>query len=167
MKKRLILSLAIALLLIATLALPAVAAEDEQQVTGSVSVGETISITFTGAINFGSLSPGDTEISASGQTDNTTPAITITVEDETNINVDIGIKGVITTGSIPLNDWLYGTDFTKTGIGLSTDYAKVYSDVGHGDYKFFHWITIPSNALAGTHTVEVSYKAVATGTAFP
>jgi hypothetical protein len=167
MKKRLITSLAIALILIATLALPALAIQ-EDSTTATVHVSETVSISLAGSIAFGTLSAGTTEAGASGQGDGT-PAITFTVEEETNTNVDIAIKGAIDVGNLALINWLYSTDYAKTDLaGLTTDYAdnKAYTNVGNGDYAFYHWITIPSDADAGDQQITVSYKAVETGGTF-
>jgi hypothetical protein len=163
--KRKIISVIIALVLMMIFALPA-AATVEQTTSASVTVGEVISITLSGSIAFGSLSPGVSEVGTTGQTDGN-PAITINVAPETNVQVDIGIKGAITSGTLALTNWLYSKDFAKTDItGLTTSYIGVYIDSGDGDKPFYHWITVPGGTASGTHTIDVSYKAVKTGSGF-
>jgi hypothetical protein len=163
--KRKIISVIIALVLMMIFALPAAAAV-EQTTSASVTVGEVISITLSGSIAFGSLSPGVSEIGATGQSSGN-PAISITVAPETNTNVDIGIKGASTSGTLALSNWLYSKDFAKTGIaGLTTSYVGVYTNVGVGDNAFYHWITVPMGTAPGSNTIDVSYKAVKTGTGF-
>ncbi|MBN1863087.1 MAG: hypothetical protein JW790_05535 [Dehalococcoidales bacterium] len=136
----------------------------EQSTTASVSVSEYISISLTGGIDFGTLKPGEEEQGATGQSDGS-PAIAITVEGETNVTVDIGIKGD-TTGDIPLGDWKYSATFAGTKTGLSSSYNKAHDSVGDGSYPFYHWISIPSDAAAGSYQATVYYKAVNEDAAF-
>jgi hypothetical protein len=157
--KKVLISALLALVLVAVMVAPAMAAEDTDQVTASVTVGEFVNITLAGSINFGSLTPPQSEVGAQGQADGN-PAITITVEPETNVNVDISIKGAIATGSLALTNWLYSTLYNKSDINdLETGYVEVYDNVGDGDYDFYHWITVPDGTASGGHSVTVSYKA--------
>jgi hypothetical protein len=164
MKKRLFASLLLAVVLIATMAMPAIA--EEQSVGASVSVGEVISISLADAgsdsVNFAGGTPPITEQGDTSQLDGT-PAVTITVGSETNVNVDISIKGEITGGSLALTNWLYSKDFAKTGItGLTDTYALVYDAAIPGSVNdFYHWITIPDGTPAGSHAVTISYQALA------
>jgi hypothetical protein len=164
--KKLLISVILSLLLVTIMAVPAMAFV-EQTTPASVTVGEVISITLLGGINFGTLSPDVEKVGATGQSSGD-PAINISVEPETNINVDIGIKGALTGGStLALINWLYSVDFAQTVItGLTASYVGVYNNVGDGSYDFYHWITIPGGTASGTHTVDVSYKAVETGSGF-
>jgi len=163
--KKLLISVILSLLLVTIMAVPAIA-EVEQTTSASVTVGEVISITLSGSIAFGSLSPGVSEVGATGQSDGS-PAININVAPETNVQVDIGIMGEITAGTLELSNWLYSVDFAKTGLtGLTALYAGVYTNVGVGDNDFYHWITIPGGTASGIHTVDVSYKAVKNGAGF-
>jgi hypothetical protein len=167
MKKRLILSLAIALLLVAILAVPAVAAETST--TASVEVGETISITLSDpssdGINFGPVTANGSTYGDIDQSEGT-PAIQIVVVADTNVNVNIGIKGS-TTDALALSYWQYSSNYTQNDIaGLTTSYAGVYTDKGPGTYGFYHWITVPTNTPAGTYTANISYEAVKTGDPF-
>ena len=157
--KRILISVLMALMLVTILALPAMAAEEETSTGASVTVGEFVNITLAGSIDFGATPPDTTEKGATGQITDS-PAITITVESETNVNVDISIKGAIATGDLALSYWLYSKDFAKTGItGLTVGYVEVYDNVGEGVHDFYHWITVPPDTTPGSHTVTVGYKA--------
>ncbi len=170
MKKRLIASLAIALLLAATLSLPAVALE-EQTVPASVTVGEVISITLTDAgsagINFGPQTPPVTGAGDVAQTDGT-PAIEVIVGSETNVQVDIGIKGTASTGTLAMDKWKYSTTFgavTKTSLTIS--YEKIYGPVGASSVNdVYHWIDVPADTASGSHSITVTYKVIITGGTF-
>jgi spore coat protein U-like protein len=163
--KKLLVSVTLALLLMAVLAVPAMAqTEEEASAPASVSVSEFVNITLSGSIDFGTLEPGDEDQGATGQTDGS-PAITITVEPETNVNVDIGIKGS-TTGAIALANWKYSDAFASAKTPIPAAYSAVYSAQGDGAYAFYHWITIPSDTAAGTYDATVYYKAIKTGGTF-
>ena len=166
--KKILISLSLALLLVAVIAMPATAV-DEQTVGASVSVGEVVSITLTDAgtagINFGSVSPDTEDVGDVDQSDGT-PAIQVIVETETNINVDIAVKGSA-TGSLALTEWEYSTDFAGTKTSIPADYGTpVYADQGVGGYAFYHWVDVPESTPAGTQGCTVYYKAVATGNPF-
>jgi hypothetical protein len=162
--KKIIISAVMALMLVAVMVTPVMAAT-EQSVGASVTVGQVISITLTDAgaagINFGPVTPPVTEQGDVAQSSGT-PAIKVVVAPETNTNVDISIRGTIATGNLALSNWLYSKDFAKTGItGLTDSYVGVYSAVGAGNYDFYHWITVPSGTPSGSHTITVSYQALA------
>ena len=143
------------------MAVPAIAAEDEDSVTASVTVGEVVSITLTGGpISFVGGQPGDvTDQGASGQSDGS-PAIQVVVQSETNVDVDIAIKGTA-TGDLALANWKYTTSFSETPtISIPADYGTpIYSGVGDGSYDFYHWVTIPADTPAGSQGCTISYKA--------
>jgi hypothetical protein len=160
--KRILISILMVLMLVTILSLPVAAAEEETSTKAEVTVGEFVNITLYGSINFGTLNPGDTDKEAT-----TSPAITITVEPETNVNVDIGIMGDNTDG-IDLDNWKYSITHEGTKVPIPTDYSTtpVYSDVGDGSYPFYHWITVPVTTASGTYHADVYYKAVKTGGSF-
>ena len=167
MKMRLTIALAMALMLVATLALPAVAVQEDTR-TASVTVNSFVSISLSaGNIVFSDVTPPVTGQGASGQV-NGTPAVTITIEAETNGDVDIGIKGAITTGTLALANWKYSTSFigTKTSIPLAYG-SPVYTAAIPGSVNaFYHWIDVPVSTDSGSHSITVTYKAVPTGTPF-
>ena len=164
MKKRLITTLAIVLMLAATLSLPAVAA-DEEQVTASVTVltSEIINITLTdpgaAGIQFGSVVPSATAIYGAEDQDGVTPAIQVKVENGTNVLVDISIKGS-TAGVLTLENWKYSTAFNQSDIASIPDtYNEVYDTKGPGSYPFYHWISVPVGTTATSYSATISYKA--------
>ena len=165
--KKIIVSIVLALTLIAVMAVPAIAA-NEQSVGATVTVGEVVSITLTGGpISFVGGIPGQvTDQGATGQTA-LNPAIKVIVQAETNVNVDIAIKGAA-TGALALENWKYTKTFTETPtISIPADYGTaVYSNVDDGENYFYHWVTIPGTTPAGDQGCTISYKAVKTGTGF-
>lgn len=161
--KKLVISVLTALILVAVLTMPAVAVE-EVSTTASVNVGDVISITLAGGIDFGTVTPPVTRQGTLGQVDGS-PSVNITVESETNLIIDIGIKGTLTAGDLALSNWEYSTQFDKSDIAeLTTSYVEVYGDKVADDIcNFYHWITVPDGTTSGSHTVSVSYKAIAAG----
>ena len=170
MKRRIIIALGMALILVATMSLPAIAAVVEQPVTASVTVGETMSITLTDAgtagINFGSQAPPVTGAGDVSQ-NSTTPAIKVVVAPETNVQVDIGIKGVLASGTLALTNWKYSTTFGGAQLSIPATYTKIYGPVNaSSESDVFHWIDVPTGTASGSHTITVTYKVVKTGTSF-
>ncbi len=169
--KKLIISILTALILVAVMAMPAVAVEDTQTVPASVSVNDVVSITLAGGISFGSVVPPVVEQGTTGQVDGS-PSVNITIESETNVEVDVGIMGTITAGTnLTLDNWKYSTVFETSLIGLTGSYAEVYSDQAASGsaivLNFYHYITVPDGTPSGLHTVDVSYKAQETTVGFP
>jgi len=156
--KKLAISIAVSLMLVALLAVPAIAAEEETSTTATVAVNEFVNITLAGSIGFGSVEPPVTQQGTVGQSDGS-PAITITVEPDTNVDVDISIKGAINSGTLALSNWFYSTQYDKSDIAaLTGSYVEVY-DTATGTSDFYHWISVPAGTDSGDHSVSVSYKA--------
>ena len=166
--KKVLTSLALVLMLVAVMAVPAMAAE-EVTLPASVSVDQLISITLTDAgtsgINFGSVTPPITGVGDTDQSDGT-PAVGVKVESETNVNVDLGIKGAA-TGALALSNWKYSTTFAGTKTSLPVSYAAFDTDVTPGTSSpVYHWVDVPSGTASGSQGCTVSYKAIATGGSF-
>lgn len=166
--KRLLISLITVLLLLGLLVIP-VQADKEKSVTASVTVSEVVSITLTDTgtegINFGMLNAGDTHNGDTDQSDGT-PAVQVNIGPETNVNVDIGIKGT-TTGALTLSNWKYSITFAGTPASLTGSYVAVYTNAAAGSSNgFYHWIDLPAITAAGTYNCTVYYKAVKTGSSF-
>lgn len=166
--KRLLISLMIVLLLVGLIAMP-VLADTEKSVTASVTVSEVVSITLTDTgtqgINFGMLNAGDTHKGDTDQSDGT-PAVQVNIGSETNVNVDIGIKGT-TTGALALSNWKYSTTFAGTPASLTGSYVAVYTNSAAGSGNaFYHWIDLPAGTPAGTYNCTTYYKAVKTSSGF-
>ena len=167
MKKRLIFTMALALLLVATLALPVIAAT-EQEVPASVTVSQFMSITITDAgtagINFGSLSTG-TSNNPDTDANDTTPSITVGV-DTGSVNVDLKIKGtdfVSGGNSFGVANGKYSLTYAGAKVALSTTYATFATDVpATGAATLWHWLDVPvSGVAAGAYSSNFSYQAVA------
>ncbi len=167
--KKLISSIVIALSLVAVMATPAMAA-DEQSVPATLAVNTFINITLVDAgssgINFGSVDPGATSVGDVDQT-TTTPAIQVCVAMDTNVLVDIWVKAAVDV-SLDVTHWQCSTTYTAEKIALSPNYSSVYTAAERGDNKaFYHWIDIPEGTMGGSYAGTVYYKAVATGTPTP
>jgi hypothetical protein len=166
MKRRLIAALAIALLLVATLSLPAIAA-DEQTVGASVTVTSVISITITdeGAtgVTFGSQTSGDDYPDTAANS--TTSSIILNVGSETSIYVDLQMSGDnFTSGSniIGITNAKYSLTFAGAKTAMSTSYTEFADNVAPGGFVYYiwHWLTVPSGTAAGAYTSTFRYKAV-------
>lgn len=125
---------------------------------------DNISITISSiTINFDTVTPPVTRQGATGQSDGN-PAITITIESDTTVAVDVGIMGTIKEGDLSLTNWEYSTAFESGYTALNNFYVGVYFDQGPSgtdiELPFYHWITVPEGTTAGYHEVEVSYKAI-------
>lgn len=163
MKARLIAGLIVALMLM-TIALPAMAAPVEQEVGASVTVSEYINFTVTDpspeGLQFGPLNPGDDD-----QPEANTPAVTLTVGSETNVNCNIQVKGTDFTGAgtIAINNAKWDTDSVVTGAtAMSTTYATITTSTAGAltEQDVWHWLTIPSAQVAGAYTSTFTYQAI-------
>jgi hypothetical protein len=168
MKKRLIISLAIALLLIATLAVPAIAATEDSR-TASVTVNQYMSLTITdpgaAGINFGYVSGNTTDNAELAQ--GASGAVTLVVSSETNIPVYLQTRGNGDfTGpgtAIPLGNSHWNSSNTTAGYtAMTTTYATVgLLAAGGGSVDVWHWLTIPNNQQAGTYSTTFYYQVIA------
>ena len=166
--KKLIIALTLSLLMVATVVAPAAAAT-EQAVPGSVTVNEVLSITLTdpgdSGLNFGSVTPPITGVGDIAQSDGT-PAIAVTVGSETNVLVDIGVKGFL-VDDLTLPNWQYSTTFGGAKTALTASFAEVYADAAASSVSdFYHWVDVPTGTPGGAQTITVTYKAVKADTSF-
>ena len=163
MKRRLVASLVTAIMLLTAMSVPTMAAE-ESTVDASVTVTEVISITLSDAapagIHFGSVGP-DTPSNLDVDSDNTTPSITVDVGSETNVNVDLQIKGTDFSGTFTVDNAKCSITYGGTKIPLSTDYATIASDIAPGGSQgLWHWLDVPAGTTAGSYSSTFSYKAL-------
>ena len=165
--KKLTISIALALLLVAAIAIPVMAAE--QNLTASVTITEVISVTVADAgsngIQFGELAQGDTEQPdiAQSTSDDSTPAVTVTMGAENNVDCDVNIKGTDFHTSIPIENakWAEGAHDASKNV-MTDSFALVKSDVAaSGVVSIWHFITIPGDAAGGTFDSTFTYEAVA------
>jgi len=160
--KRFVFGTLIALMLVAAVATPVLAAT-EQETTASVTVNQVISISLTdagsGGINFGPVTPPVTGQGDVAQSSGT-PAIKVVVAPETNVAIDINIKGA-TTSALALANWKYSDTFAGAKTALTTSFVQVYDEKAAGSYDVYHWIDVPTSTASGTHTATVTYQAIA------
>ena len=141
--------------------------------SADVSVNTVISITLTpcpagGSLGFGSLNPGTVNKSATCQ-NSTVPAVNVTVDDVTNIDVNISVKGTnyLHTDTINFldvrNTPFNATSFTTGPYQLKTgdqNVTKVAADTGADSINFWFWISTPNAFLkAGTYTSTYTFGA--------
>lgn len=164
MKIKLLAIVAIILLLVNTFTLPAMAVV-ESTVTASVTVTEFISVTIEDSdptgIHFGSLAPG-TSNNLDTDADANTPSITATVDQGSNANVDLQIKGEDFSATFTVDNAKYSSTYNGTKTGLSTSYVTFASNKEAGESeKLWHWLDVPSGVAAGDYSSSFSYKAIA------
>jgi hypothetical protein len=158
--KKLVISLALALLLIAAVAIPVMA----DDITASVTVTEYSSVTITdngaAGLAFGSLNPGTVK-----QAETDTPSVTVTAAAENNTDVDIKISGtdfddggsnnfaIANAFWNDANDAGTATEMKKTGV--STDTVATLS--ANESVDIYHWISVPATQEAATYSSTFTY----------
>jgi hypothetical protein len=166
--KKLIISVLTALILVAVMAAPAVAAEErnlDASVTVSIYINFTITDPTSDGIVFASGDPGATVQDAE--------TITLAVGSDTNVDVSVYLKADDLTGpgtAIPATNVKYDDDATF-GEGSETDdpegtMATTYGTAWYtvtaltGDSQtVYHQLTIPDPQQQGTYTGKFYYKA--------
>ena len=165
MKTRIFTSLAIALLLIATLVMPAVATE-YAPITASVTISSEIGVLITdtsgGGFVFGSRSAGATNIldthAAAG-----TPSVTISVTG-TSI-VDLQVKGTDFGTGFPIESLKYYNSFV---VGSAIDVTDTYTLVNGGNeveqpavVSLWFWLDVPASGVtAGAYSANITFQAI-------
>lgn len=167
MKARLIAGLVVALMLVVTMAVPAMAVEVGKGAT--VTVNEWINFTVTdpgdSGLNWGDLNPGETDQPEVAQ--NSSGAVTLKVAAETNVNCNIQVKGTDFTGTpsgtITIDNAKWDTDSGVSGATtMSTTYATITTSTAGTltEQDVWHWLTIPSAQVAGSYSSTFTYQAV-------
>ena len=166
--KKVFVSLMLALMLVAVMAAPVMAAEESKP--ASVTVTETISFTVTdpgvAGINFGSLNQGTADNPEAAQ--NGAGAVTLAVGSETNVDCNVQIKASgdfsdDATHTIALSNAKWDKDNAVAGATTMTvTYANVGTSTAGTAYSqdVWHWLTIPSGQYAGDYTTTFYYQAV-------
>lgn len=145
--------------------------------TASVGVNEVISFTLTdlggsSGIEFGNFNPGTDDNNATPN-----PALDLTVESSTNVDVTISLKGIDWSGpgsmTLASTTVKFDDDVTLSEGGsetaefegvLTTSYQIWYTVpalLGNpaNTTSVFHWVSIPANQEAGDYTSTFTYKA--------
>ena len=170
MKRRLIASLAVTVMLVATMAVPAMAAPVEQPFGASVEVNEYINFTVmdwtpgTG-LQFGGVDPGTDNVSELAQTGGH-GAVTLKVHADTNVSCNVTLKGDDFSGpgpSIPISNAKWdGVDNNVIGSTLMTLLDADITQSVAGVEKIqqvWHWLSIPGNQTAGSYVSVFTYRA--------
>ena len=134
----------------------------------SVSVVEYISFTVTtydtNGIVFGDLQPGQT---GHANCSSSQGPITITVCPETNVAVDIQMKGdefaANPSSVIPVENVSYSDNNNPSETETLTDSYVTWYTVGADTYnqrEVYYWINIPPAQIPGNYTSSFYYKAV-------
>ena len=166
--KRLLVSLTLALTLIAFAAAPALAIDASK--SASVTVTEFISFTVTDVssdgVQFGSLAPNTPDNPADGQ-DAVNGAVTLAVAAETNVDCDINLKGAdFGDGAAHLiaigNAGWHTSDVPGSATPMTTLYALVdTSSAGVAkSVDVWHWLSVPAGQYANTYNTNFDYQAV-------
>ena len=166
--KKIFISLAVVLALVAVMAVPAMAAE-EGTLPASVSVNEVISITLTDeapdGITFGAVDQSSTGNSdqVTGGFSDTKGSVTVAVDSGTNVNVDMKISGTDFDTSWPISNAKYSLTHTDTKVAMSTTPTVFASNVvPGGSQMLWHWLDVPSGITAGDYSSTFTYTVVKT-----
>jgi len=167
--KRLLISLTIVTVLIATIVMPTTAMEYAKDASVTVTEVLDISIADAGAdgIQFGTLDPGDTNEPDVDQSmgDDTTPALAITINEGTNVSCNVSIKGTDFHGTIPITGASWALRHDEDPLhAMATTYGSVATDIApENTVGIWHFLTIPSDAAGGEHHSTFTYEVVGTG----
>lgn len=163
MKKRLITTLALVLILMATLSIPALAdptGEVGKTATVTVTTYKSVTVTDNGAtgLSFGSLTPGTVK-----QAEAASPSLTIAAAAENNGNVAVSIKGTDFAGTghtLTIGNAFWNISSNPaTATAMSTVYASVTTTLAAGtSVSIYHWLSIPAAQAADTYTSTFTYK---------
>ena len=170
MKKRILISLALALSLVAVLAVPAMAATP---VAATVEVSEHISATITDnlptGLQFGTMVQGQSDAPEAAQVPSY-GAVTIQVAAETNVDCDIDVMAAnFTDGGkiLAITNAKYGTSdalgAATAFAAANTDYLLDQSTAGFAKtVEVYHWLSIPALQEAGSYSSTFTYNVSAT-----
>ena len=148
------------------------------RITNAELEEEVISFTVTDYNNdgilFGNIDPGQTDQPADWEGEQ--GAVTLTIGSETNVAVDVQLKGldfagpsIINIGNVKYDDDITLNEGTETGLAegsLSETYATWYSvPVQSGDHitQVYHWISTLGGQAAGNYTSTFYYRAIKSG----
>jgi len=130
---------------------------------GTMIISFTVTDYQSDGIQFGNLSMGSTDQPAD-QT-GTQGAVTLTIGSETNVPVDVQLKGLdfsgagtIAVGNVKYND----SDPVVGASTVTTSYVTWYSVSAYTAdvVQCYHWISIPSGQEGGSYTSTFYYQAV-------
>jgi hypothetical protein len=162
MKMKLMTSLAIALVLIATLSLPAVALTEGSS-EASLNILSLISITIEdtspAGIHFGDVNLGANDI-IDKDANSTTPSIII--RNDGSDNVTVQIKGTDFGTGFPVTYASYATSYGGAQTPMSITYTTFKTDLIPGDFvSLWHYLDVPDTGVAaGEYSSTFNYKTI-------
>lgn len=166
--KRTVTSLFVVLALLALCAVPAMAGNPET-LTASVTVNSIVSLTVTdhgaSGINFGSVTFGANikELAQNGT--NGAVSLTLGVEGNANCALRISGAGSFSAGAgkvLQLSQATWNTaNDTNSAQNLTTSPVTMLVVAPGTTTQVYHWLTVPTETLAGTYTTTFTYAAVA------
>jgi len=138
-------------------------------ITFTEAAGEVISFTVTDydsdGIQFGAINPG--EANQPADWGGSQGAVTLTIGSETNVDVNVQLKGIDFSGpgSISIGNVKYDDDDDPGGAStLATGYITWYTVTQPltQDHvtQVYHWISIPGGKTAGAYTSTFYYQAI-------
>ena len=149
---------------------------DTQTASATVTVNELVSITLTdaggGGVIFGSSDPGINDIGDADQT-SVIPAIRVTNDAVSNVNVNVDVKGTDFTGtpsgSMVAGQATYddenlpseGSETGKAETTLANAYpgTPYYSSIAPGnDADFWFFLDIPSGQAAASYSSTLTFQ---------
>jgi len=160
--KKLLISLALVLMLVAVVVMPVMAAEDSRM--ASVTVNEYKSVTFidngAAGLDFGSLNPG-----AEKQAEAASPSITIAAAAENNTDVEVFLKGADftdggTNNFAVSNAFYYDSNTSASALAMSATYeASAWKTIAAGaSLDIYHWLSVPATQTAASYSSTFTYK---------
>ena len=168
MKRRLIASLAIAMMLVATMAMPAMALE--QPLGAGVQVNEVINFTITdpgnpglrfGAVNADTADNPEVEQGIAG-------AVTLVIGADTNVSCNLTVRGTHFNqqggpGQITIDNAHWDTDNLTPGyITMQTYDVLIMGSIpiGGSSLDIWHWLTIPAATGGGDYQSMFYYNCI-------
>ena len=170
--KRAFLFVVMIVLAAAVVAAPAMA--EEKPLTASVQVSEYINFTIrdsgSSGISFSNLNPGAVDAAEASQ-NATTPAVELIVGKDTNVKCSLNIRAsgdfihsTDSTKTINIANAKWDTDSDPTGARLMSQTSSLVGETSPStsdtSVKVWHFLSVPSNAVAGSYSTTFWYEAV-------
>ena len=160
--KKVFVSLVASVALVAVMAVPAMAVEENR--TATVTVKEFVSVTITdpgaAGLQFGELDPGAVKAEEANK-----PAINIAAAAENNGDAEVFLKGTDFASSGNNfgvgNAFYHDSDASGDATAMTSDYPgtawKTLAPAGSVD--IYHWLSIPVGQEPGAYESTFTYKA--------
>ncbi|MFC1945871.1 hypothetical protein ACFLW1_01585 [Chloroflexota bacterium] len=166
--KRLVISLTMALLLVAVMTAPVMALEGT--VDAGVTVNEFVSVTITDqnsdGIQFGTVNPdtNDNPDQSQSTASDVDPSVVIAIDAITNTNCNVSVKGTdFDVVELPLANASWSLTYDGAKTVMTTGYVSMATGVVPGNaINMFNFLTIPDTTDAGTYGSTYTFEVVPT-----